>query len=41
MRCGTVKVPDTRPLGLVDVRVLDHFIVTRDRATSMAESGLI
>lgn len=28
-------------LALVDVRVLDHFIVTRDRATSMAESGLI
>jgi DNA repair protein RadC len=28
-------------LALVDVRVLDHFIVTRDRATSMAEMGLV
>jgi DNA repair protein RadC len=28
-------------LALVDVRVLDHFIVTRDRAASMAEMGLI
>ena len=28
-------------LALVDVRVLDHFIVTREHATSMAEMGLI
>jgi len=28
-------------LALVDVRVLDHFIVTRERATSMAEEGLM
>jgi DNA repair protein RadC len=28
-------------LALVDVRVLDHFIVTRDQAASMAEMGLI
>ena len=28
-------------LALVDVRVLDHFIVTREQATSMAEMGLI
>lgn len=28
-------------LALVDVRVLDHFIVTRDGATSMAEQGLV
>jgi DNA repair protein RadC len=28
-------------LSLVDVRVLDHFIVTRERAASMAEMGLI
>jgi DNA repair protein RadC len=28
-------------LALVDVRVLDHFIVTRDRATSMAELGMV
>ncbi|MCY1378998.1 hypothetical protein D9M69_666780 [compost metagenome] len=28
-------------LALVDVRVLDHFIVTRDAAASMAEMGLI
>ena len=28
-------------LALVDVRVLDHFIVTRDRAASMAEMGLM
>ncbi|WP_439517652.1 RadC family protein [Hydrogenophaga sp.] len=28
-------------LGLVDVRVLDHFIVTRERAASMAEMGLV
>jgi DNA repair protein RadC len=28
-------------LSLVDVRVLDHFIVTRDNAASMAELGLI
>ena len=28
-------------LALVDVRVLDHFIVTRDAATSMAEMGLV
>ena len=28
-------------LALVDVRVLDHFIVTRDQATSMAEMGLV
>jgi DNA repair protein RadC len=25
----------------VDVRVLDHFIVTRERAASMAEMGLV
>ncbi|GAA6141754.1 DNA repair protein RadC [Hydrogenophaga sp. 5NK40-0174] len=28
-------------LGLVDVRVLDHFIVTRETAASMAEMGLV
>jgi DNA repair protein RadC len=28
-------------LALVDVRVLDHFIVTRDAAASMAEMGLV
>lgn len=28
-------------LSLVDVRVLDHFIVTRNQAVSMAECGLI
>ncbi|MGI9217752.1 MAG: RadC family protein [Hydrogenophaga sp.] len=28
-------------LALVDVRVLDHFIVTRDQAASMAELGLV
>ncbi|WP_372660703.1 DNA repair protein RadC [Hydrogenophaga sp.] len=28
-------------LALVDVRVLDHFIVTRESATSMAELGLL
>ncbi len=28
-------------LALVDVRVLDHFIVTRDQALSMAEQGRI
>ena len=28
-------------LALVDVRVLDHFIVTRDQAASMAEMGLL
>ena len=28
-------------LALVDVKVLDHFIVTRDHAASMAEMGLI
>jgi len=28
-------------LALVDVRVLDHFIVTRDQAVSMAEMGLV
>lgn len=28
-------------LALVDVRVLDHFIVTREQARSMAEAGLI
>jgi DNA repair protein RadC len=28
-------------LALVDVRVLDHFIVTRDAAVSMAELGLV
>ena len=28
-------------LALVDVRVLDHFIVTRDNAASMAELGLV
>ncbi|WP_439586699.1 RadC family protein [Hydrogenophaga sp.] len=28
-------------LALVDVRVLDHFIVTREQAASMAEMGLV
>ena len=28
-------------LALVDVRVLDHFIVTRNEAVSMAELGLL
>ncbi len=28
-------------LSLVDVRVLDHFIVTRDQTASMAEMGLV
>jgi DNA repair protein RadC len=28
-------------LALVDVRVLDHFIVTREKAASMAEMGLL
>ena len=28
-------------LALVDVRVLDHFIVTRHRVASMAEMGLV
>jgi DNA repair protein RadC len=28
-------------LALVDVRVLDHFIVTRTSVTSMAELGLV
>lgn len=28
-------------LALVDVRVLDHFIVTRERAASMAEMGMV
>lgn len=28
-------------LGLVDVRVLDHFVVTRAEAVSMAEMGLV
>lgn len=28
-------------LALVDVRVLDHFIVTRARVTSLAEMGLV
>ncbi|MBA3595299.1 MAG: DNA repair protein RadC [Pseudomonadota bacterium] len=28
-------------LGLVDVRVLDHFVVTRTQAVSMAELGLL
>ena len=28
-------------LALVDVRVLDHFIVTRNQATSMAELGMV
>ncbi|MGE0097144.1 MAG: DNA repair protein RadC [Hydrogenophaga sp.] len=28
-------------LGLVDVRVLDHFIVTSEQAASMAEMGLV
>lgn len=28
-------------LSLVDVRVLDHFIVTRNQAVSMAEMGLV
>lgn len=30
-----------KALALVDVRVLDHFIVTRQHATSMAEQGLM
>lgn len=30
-----------KAMALVDVRVLDHFIVTRQRATSMAEQGLM
>lgn len=28
-------------LGLIDVRVLDHFIVTPDRCASMAEAGML
>lgn len=28
-------------LGLIDVRVLDHFVVTRTQAVSMAELGLV
>lgn len=28
-------------LALVDVRVLDHFVVTREKAVSMAQEGLI
>ncbi len=28
-------------LGLIDVQVLDHFVVTRSQATSMAEMGLL
>jgi DNA repair protein RadC len=28
-------------LALIDVRVLDHFIVTREQAASMAEMGLV
>ena len=28
-------------LALIDVRVLDHFIVVRDQALSMAEQGLV
>ena len=28
-------------LALVDVRVLDHFIVTREQAVSMAEMGIM
>lgn len=28
-------------LGLVDVRVLDHFVVTSTQAVSMAELGLL
>ena len=28
-------------LGLIDVQVLDHFVVTSSRATSMAEMGLL
>jgi DNA repair protein RadC len=28
-------------LALVDVRVLDHFIVTREQTRSMAEMGLL
>jgi DNA repair protein RadC len=28
-------------LALVDVRVLDHFVVTRSQACSMAEMGLV
>jgi DNA repair protein RadC len=28
-------------LALVDVRVLDHFVVTRTQACSMAEMGLV
>lgn len=28
-------------LALVDVRVLDHFVVTRDNAVSMAQEGMM
>jgi DNA repair protein RadC len=28
-------------LALVDVRVLDHFVVTRETAVSMAQRGLM
>jgi DNA repair protein RadC len=28
-------------LALVDVRVLDHFVVTREHAVSMAQEGLM
>ncbi|WP_275043853.1 JAB domain-containing protein, partial [Stenotrophomonas maltophilia] len=28
-------------LGLVDIRLLDHFIVTADRALSMAALGIL
>ena len=28
-------------LALVDVRVLDHFVVTASQAVSMAEMGLV
>nr|WP_083832797.1 MULTISPECIES: JAB domain-containing protein [Brenneria] len=30
-----------KALALIDVRVLDHFIVAGDRTVSMAESGLL
>ncbi|MDP3132265.1 MAG: JAB domain-containing protein, partial [Burkholderiaceae bacterium] len=31
----------TTTLALVDVRVLDHFVVTAHTATSMAELGMV
>ena len=30
-----------KALALVDIRVLDHFVVTRDRVLSLAEQGLL